>query len=211
MTGIGRVALLTACVVIAGSLLSACTTNGIDVAGTPVATSSAVANPTPTARQSATANAGLPSCPALRPAAPVSNGLPVTAFQCLGPGPALNLASLRGIPSVVNVWASWCLPCRDETTALVDAHNKLGAKVRFVGVDIQDEATAAQRFMTDFNVTYPSGFDQAATVRAPLRVIGPPVTFLVDAHGVIVDRIDGGVGSTAAVLAAVRKAFGIAP
>ena len=203
-----RVGAALGCVA-AVALLSGCTTNGINAAGTPIATASATTSPTPAA--SATPLPTLADCPTLPTAAPLAGGLPVTDLQCLGPGPSVNLANLRGTPSVVNVWASWCLPCRAETPALVGAHKALGAKVQFMGVDIQDEAGAAQRFMTTFGVTYPSAFDPKATVRAPLRVLGPPVTYFVDAHGVIVKRVDGGLGSTAAVLDEVKQQFGITP
>jgi thiol-disulfide isomerase/thioredoxin len=112
---------------------------------------------------------------------------------------------------LVNVWASWCGPCRKETPALVAAHALLGAKVAFMGVDIQDEAVAAQRFMTDLKVNYPSGFDPKAVVRAPLLILGPPVTYLMNPDGSVAARIPGGLNSTAAVLAAIKNAFGITP
>lgn len=198
--------LAAACLVLGGCV----TTNGINAAGTPVGPSPSDSTAsTPVA--SATPLASLPSCPTLTAAPPVKNGMPSTNLPCLGPGPALNLADLRGVPTLVNVWASWCGPCQKEAPALVGAQAALGPKVRFIGVDIQDDAAAAQRFMTDLHINYPSGFDPKAVVRAPLRVLGPPVTYLVNPDGTIATRISGGLDTTAGVLAVIKKTFGVTP
>lgn len=208
---------LAGAIVSIGLLTAACsgTTNGIDAAGTPIPTSSASAtqapSSTPTAEPSVAPDAKLAACPTVKPAKPVDNGMPTTDLPCLGPGPNVDLASLQGKPTVVNVWASWCGPCRQEAAALQGAHAQLGSKVAFMGVDILDDPKSAQLFLEAFKVTYPSAFDHKAVVRAPLQVLGPPVTYFVSPDGVILLRINGGMGSTKQVLDAVHQAFGISP
>jgi len=188
-------------------------TNGVDAAGTPVPTAGA-SSPTPSPSASNvgfTQSPQLAACPMLSSAPPVPHAMPDLTLDCLGVGPAVNLAHLRGLPTVVNVWASWCGPCRTETPALEAAHRVLGSKVRFIGVDISDDATAAQQFLLADHVTYPSVYDPNDTVRAPLLILGPPVTFLVGANGHIVKRLDGGITTSSDILKQIDLVFGMNP
>jgi len=96
------------------------------------------------------------------------------------------LADLEGTPVLVNVWASWCGPCRDEAPSLAAAHAKYGDRVQFVGVDILDERGSARRFMDEFGWTYPSVFDLPGAIRDGLGLLGQPVTLFYDASGELV-------------------------
>lgn len=118
-------------------------------------------------------------------------GLPAVILPCLGQGPSVDMAYVRGTPLVVNVWASWCPPCVEEMPLLRAMAAKYGAEVRFLGIDLQDDETSALAMLEDFGVTFPSVVDRDGIVRASLGVSGPPVTFFVRADGVIAGRWDG--------------------
>lgn len=101
------------------------------------------------------------------------------------------LQELEGTPVVVNVWASWCGPCRDEAPHLAAAHAELGDRVQFLGVDILDEREAARRFMREYGWTYPSVFDLPGAIRDDLGLLGQPVTLFYDASGKLVSTWTG--------------------
>jgi cytochrome c biogenesis protein CcmG, thiol:disulfide interchange protein DsbE len=94
------------------------------------------------------------------------------------PGPPTNeeLSKLRGHPVVVNVWASWCGPCRSEFPHLQSQAAKHGEEVAFLGVDTQDSDDAARTFLEEFPVPYPSISDPDRDVEAAVRAVGLPVT-----------------------------------
>lgn len=101
------------------------------------------------------------------------------------------LAELEGTPVLVNVWASWCGPCREEAPLLAAAHAEYGDRVQFLGVDILDEREAARRFMREFGWTYPSVFDASGRIRDGLGLLGQPVTLFYDASGELVTTWSG--------------------
>lgn len=101
------------------------------------------------------------------------------------------LGQLRGTPVVVNVWASWCGPCREEAPLLAAANETYGDRVRFIGVDILDERGSARDFMREYGWTYPSVFDPNAAIRDGLGLLGQPVTLFYDASGEVVDTWTG--------------------
>jgi cytochrome c biogenesis protein CcmG/thiol:disulfide interchange protein DsbE len=109
------------------------------------------------------------------------------------PGAAEHLATLRGKPVVINFWASWCDPCREETPILEAAwqkHQKDG--IIFLGVSYQDKADAAQAFMKQYGVTYPVGpDDQNGSIAIAYGVVGAPETVFVDRSGMVAQKVGG--------------------
>jgi thiol-disulfide isomerase/thioredoxin len=93
------------------------------------------------------------------------------------------LGELRGTPVVVNLWASWCGPCREEAPLLSAANRIYGDRVRFIGVDILDEPGSARDFMREYGWTYPSVYDPSGAIRDGLGLLGQPVTLFYDASG----------------------------
>lgn len=114
-------------------------------------------------------------------------------------GQMLDLADLRGHVVVLNVWGSWCAPCRAEAPDLAAISKETEARgVRFVGLDVRDNPAAARAFDRNYGITYPSFDDQNGLVLAQFTGIIPvsavPSTLVVDKSGIIRARVVGKVG-----------------
>lgn len=134
------------------------------------------------------ADAGVADC-VPGTADPVDDGLPDVTLPCLGGGPDVNLATLRG-PLVVNLWASFCGPCRTELPIYQKFSEKYAGRVDVLGIDYNDtQAELALSLIKDTGVTYPLLADPATEMvgkGAFQRIIGLPVLALVDADGDVV-------------------------
>ena len=110
-------------------------------------------------------------------------------------GGNLAFAALKGKPVVVNFWASWCIPCKDEAPALQATYEKYKSQGLVVlGVDAQDFRQDAKRFMKRFGLTYPVVYDGSGSTLGRWGVTGFPETFFVDRKGRLVgERIQGGI------------------
>jgi cytochrome c biogenesis protein CcmG, thiol:disulfide interchange protein DsbE len=139
--------------------------------------------------------ARLDPCPQTTGAAARAGGLPDVTLQCLGTGPAVQLAGLRGRPMVLNLWATWCAPCRAEVGFLQSLHRSAGSRLRVLGVLELDRAGSGRAFAGELGLTYPSVVDADGTLRAPLRFTGLPQTLLVDADGRVTYRFPGPIRS----------------
>jgi thiol-disulfide isomerase/thioredoxin len=94
-----------------------------------------------------------------------------------------QLRELRGHPVVVNVWGSWCGPCRVELPIIQRASLDWGKRVAFLGVDTKDNRTAARALLNDIPVTYPSIDDGDAKIFNHFGLRGAPSTIYYDAAG----------------------------
>lgn len=101
------------------------------------------------------------------------------------------LGQLRGTPVVVNIWASWCGPCRVEAPDLARQSRTYGSRIQFLGVDILDSRSSARDFMREYGWTYPSVFDPTGEIRDRLGLIGQPITLFYDAAGKLVSTWNG--------------------
>lgn len=110
-----------------------------------------------------------------------------------GPG-SLSLADLRGQIVVVNFWASWCVPCREEHAALTAAaQNYRATGVTFVGVNFQDGRDSAIEFLDELGrgEGYRYVNDPGSRLALDFGVFGVPETFFIDRDGTIVGKITG--------------------
>jgi cytochrome c biogenesis protein CcmG, thiol:disulfide interchange protein DsbE len=88
---------------------------------------------------------------------------------------------------VVNFWASWCTPCRDEFPLFKERLAALGSSdgLAMLGVMYKDQADLALKFLTEFGATWPTVTDPDGRIATAYRVVAPPQTYFIDAGGVI--------------------------
>lgn len=154
-------------------------------------------------------DAGVETCEEGASALPVPDGLPDIVLPCLGGGPDVNLSSLRG-PMVVNLWAQWCGPCRDELPYYQRLHERAGDTVRVLGIDYLDtQPRRALELVRETGVTFPLLADPAGQIRAPFRVRGLPGVVFVDGGGSVVHVEYTVIGSYAQLRGLVREHLGI--
>jgi thiol-disulfide isomerase/thioredoxin len=116
-------------------------------------------------------------------------------------GGSLALSSIaRGDIVVINVWASWCGPCRQESPMLATAAKTLsGGGVTFLGLDEQDPPVAAREFVASVGATYPDLVDESGSLLRELKLLpqmGVPSTLVLDKHGRMAARVVGPMTST---------------
>jgi len=124
-----------------------------------------------------------------------------------------RLAKLRGYPAVVNVWASWCGPCRFEFPLFQRAAAAYGKRVAFLGIDKQDSDDAARTFLAEAPVPYPSYTDPDGGIAASVGAdLGLPDTAFYDRRGELVHLKQGPHSDAAELRAEIdRYALGSKP
>jgi cytochrome c biogenesis protein CcmG/thiol:disulfide interchange protein DsbE len=101
-------------------------------------------------------------------------------------GDEVQLSSLRGQVVVINFWASWCPPCREEAAYLETTWRRYQDQgVVFIGVDYADTETEALAYMEEFDITYPNGPDVGTRIAQAYRIQGVPETFFVGRDGTL--------------------------
>jgi thiol-disulfide isomerase/thioredoxin len=129
-------------------------------------------------------------------AEPAAGGLPDVTLPCLGGGPDVELASLRG-PLVVNLWASWCGPCREEMPVIQQFFEQHGERVQVLGIDYEDpQVESAMDLVGETGVTYPLLADPQSSLQGagPFPgLMGLPMFAFVDEDGaaaVVAQKVD---------------------
>lgn len=156
-------------------------------------------------------DAGVEDCPT--PVAGATAGkLPALTLACLGGGPDVDLATLRG-PMIINIWQAACQACRTEMPVLGAFHRRYGAQVPVLGIDQNDTLPAkALELAGQRDATYPQLADPGGdllTEAAFARVKGYPFTAFVDADGVIVAQKAGGLKTLDELVDLTQKSLGV--
>jgi cytochrome c biogenesis protein CcmG/thiol:disulfide interchange protein DsbE len=129
------------------------------------------------------------------PAAAPAIGAQAVDFELkLLDGKSIRLEQLRGKPVVINFFASWCDPCRDEMPLI----NKIAAGgdkrgYRVIGIAVEDTRAAVMQFSKEAKLAFPVGLDLNSAIKRAYRIFGPPATFFIDAQGTVRDIVLGPV------------------
>jgi cytochrome c biogenesis protein CcmG/thiol:disulfide interchange protein DsbE len=133
---------------------------------------------------------------------------PLFTLQRLGDQGTLDLAHFRGKVVVLNFWASWCEPCRDEAPAIEAAWRRYRDRgVVVIGVNVQDLLPKAARFVEAVGATYPMARDRDNRVYRAYGLTGVPETFFIDRAGRVVRKFAGVVTDRAAWFVAIDDAL----
>lgn len=149
------------------------------------------------------------NCPDTATRATPEAQLPNLTLPCLGHPGQVRLRGLVGQPTVVNLWASWCVPCRSEMPALQRLHRAAGGQLRVLGVASSDSERAARATIQNTGVRYPSVLDLDGAVKRDLGALGLPLTLFVTADGRVAHRKLGEM-TYDQMRAAVRDHLGVA-
>jgi cytochrome c biogenesis protein CcmG/thiol:disulfide interchange protein DsbE len=139
--------------------------------------------------------AGIALFAALRPAPDrdpdQTRQAPEFELPLLGGG-TLTSAELKGDPVILNVWASWCGPCREEAPVFERIWRRhKGHGLRVIGVNTQDTDEAASDFVKDYGITYPIVRDAEQSLVEDLGLVGLPQTFFIDPEWQFLDSASG--------------------
>lgn len=127
-------------------------------------------------------------------------------------GDSVSLAQSRGRVTLLNVWATWCHPCREEVPVLQALHERYearGFELIGVSVDGRGEEATIREFARDFGMTYALWHDPEERVQSAFLAVGVPATFLIDRDGVLRWRHVGPVRATDTTLVReIERALG---
>ncbi|MGH2710474.1 MAG: TlpA family protein disulfide reductase [Actinomycetota bacterium] len=115
--------------------------------------------------------------------AEISRAIPAIEGEWLNGGPLMP-DDYRGKVVVVNFWADWCGPCRNEQPGLQRLSEEYEGRVQFIGVNFKDDQAKAREFIREFGVTYPSVVDDGPLANR-FQMQYPPTTFVVDRTGIM--------------------------
>lgn len=130
---------------------------------------------------------------------PVRMRKPVPAFTATTlTGAHISDTSFEGRPLVINFFASWCPPCRQDAPRIADIAARYHGRVNVLGIDGGDTRKGVAKFLQRYHWRFPIAWDPNNRLYQPFGVAAQPVTFIVDAHGLLVERFLGPVNLTEA-------------
>jgi thiol-disulfide isomerase/thioredoxin len=152
---------------------------------------------------------GLRQQAALDPCPTGIGDVPHLVLPCLGGGPDVVLDSgPPAVPTLVNVYATWSGPCKDEMPILAEFREKAGTRVGLLGVDTEDEQRLALLFAKDLGQHWPAVVDDEGAVLRRYGA-GAPLTLFVDTKGTVVYVHHGAFKDLPALTAEVKRRLGV--
>jgi cytochrome c biogenesis protein CcmG, thiol:disulfide interchange protein DsbE len=120
-------------------------------------------------------------------------GAPAIAFDLKSmDGTSVGLASFRGKPLMMNFFASWCDPCREEMPLINEMAVRSGKDgYAVLGIAVEDTRAAVTEYVREAGLVFPIALDLNSTVKRAYRIFGPPATFFIDGQGTIRDIVIG--------------------
>jgi cytochrome c biogenesis protein CcmG, thiol:disulfide interchange protein DsbE len=125
-------------------------------------------------------------------------------------GGEITLSELKGNPVVLNLWATWCGPCREEMPAIENvyrSYKELGLTVIGLNLTSQDSEKAVSNFVQELDLTFPIALDRDGSVTKRYQLMGLPTTYFIDSQGVIQSVVVGGPMSEALIQSKVEALF----
>jgi peroxiredoxin len=125
-------------------------------------------------------------------------------------GGEITLSDLRGNPVIINFWATWCGPCREEMPAIEKVYRDykdLGLVVIGLNLTSQDTEQAVTAFIQEFDLTFPIALDRNASTSYKYQLKGLPTTYFINSQGVIQSVVVGGPMSEALIQSRVEALF----
>jgi cytochrome c biogenesis protein CcmG/thiol:disulfide interchange protein DsbE len=104
----------------------------------------------------------------------------------------LSLSNFKGKAIVLNFWASWCDPCKEEAPLLENAWKQAqaqGKNIVFLGIDFQDPNSNALNFLHTYGITYPTVIDTNGSVASKYHIVSLPDTIFINQHGTVVSKV----------------------
>ena len=129
------------------------------------------------------------------------------ALECLGGGAPIAADAIVG-PALVNVWGTWCAPCKRELPHFAHFLQKSDGSVQVIGIAVEEKSQAVvKKFIENHGMTWPVLYDKSGSTRATFGM-GVPVTWFIDENGKVVHKKYGPFNSTEEVQLAVAKYLG---
>ncbi len=150
----------------------------------------------------------VPAAAAPTPAGKAGDQLPDLTLNCFTGGAPVNLRDVKG-PAVINVWASWCPPCRKELPAFQRLSERADGRFQVIGVNSRDSRGGAQSIGEDYGVGFPMLLDQGDAFQRALVRNAFPLTVLVDADGRIRHTDATGALDDARLAALLERHLGV--
>jgi thiol-disulfide isomerase/thioredoxin len=129
-------------------------------------------------------------------------------LECLDGSSSINVGAIKG-PALVNVWGSWCGPCKQEMPIFVDFYSKYKEKVSLIGISVEEaDAQNARDFVKLYGMSWPNLNDPDGSTRGTLGM-GVPITLFIDAQGTVVYRKIGVVTTIEELEKETREYLGV--